>query len=182
MRIIITGSPGVGKHTVAKEILNHFKLLMLDISQIAKESGLFELNGNTNDVDVKELEKIINKKISDSSLVVGHLAPYVVSPEKIDKVIVLRKNPYDLFKIYEKRGYSKEKSKENAGSEVLGIIAYDAISRFGDKVFQLNATEKSIKEILDSILNILEDNYSSEEVDWLGLITKKKDLEKFFAY
>ena len=182
MRLIITGSPGVGKHTIAKEILNHLKLSFLDINKIAKDSGLFEFNENSNDVDVKELEKIINQKISDSSLVVGHLAPYVVSPEKIDKVIVLRKNPYDLFEIYEKRGYSKKKSKENVGSEVLGIIAHDSISRFGEKVFQLNTTKKSVKEILDLILNILKNNYSSEEVDWLGLITKKNDLKKFFAY
>ncbi len=182
MRIIITGSPGVGKHTIAKEIVNHLKLSFLNINKIAKNSELFEFNENSNDVDVKELEKIIDQKISDSSLVVGHLAPYVVSPEKIDKVIVLRKNPYDLFEIYEKRGYSKKKSKENAGSEVLGIIAHDSISRFGEKVFQLNTTKKSVKEILDLILNILENNYSSEEVDWLDMITEKDDLKKFFTY
>ena len=76
----------------------------------------------------------------------------------------------------------KKKSKENAGSEVLGIIAHDSISRFGEKVFQLNTTEKSVKEIFDLILNILENNYSSEEVDWLGMITEKNDLKKFFAY
>ena len=182
MRIIITGSPGVGKHTVAKEILNHSKLSFLDINKIAKESGLFELNENTNDVDVDELKSIINRKISDSSLVVGHLAPYAVAPEKIDKVIVLRKNPYDLLEIYKKRGYSVEKSKENAGSEVLGIIAHDAISIFKNKVCQLNATKKSVKEIVDLILKMFENNYPSEEVDWLGPITKKNDLKKFFAY
>lgn len=182
MRIIITGNPGVGKHTIAKEILNHLKLSLVDINSIAKDSGLFEVNQSTNDVDVNELEKIINKKISNSSLIVGHLAPYVISPEKIDKVIVLRRNPYDLFEIYEKRGYSKDKSKENAGSEVLGIIAHDAISRFGDKVFQLNTTGKSVKEIVDLIFNILKNSHSSEEIDWLDLITKNNDLKKFFAY
>ncbi|MDH3191608.1 MAG: AAA family ATPase [Nitrosopumilus sp.] len=182
MIIVITGNPGVGKHTITKEVLNHLELSLLDINSIAKDSGLFESNGNTNDVNVGELENIINEKISDFSLIVGHLAPYVISSEKIDKVIVLRKNPYDLFEIYEKRGYTKEKSKENAGSEALGIIAYDTIAKFGDKVFQINTTAKSVKEISDIVLKIIKNNYSSETIDWLEMIVKNNDLKKFFAY
>jgi len=114
---VITGNPGVGKHTVSKEILSQTEFSMLDINSIARDSALLEPTENTNDVDVEKLKEIINQKISDSSLIVGHLAPYVIYPEKIDKVIVLRKNPYDLFDVYKKRGYTKEKSKENAGSE-----------------------------------------------------------------
>ena len=182
MRIAITGNPGVGKHTIAKEILNQFGLSFLDINDIAKESGLLEISDNTSDVDVKKLKKIIDEKISESSLIVGHLAPYVISPNKIDKVIVLRKNPYDLLEVYEKRGYTMEKAKENAGSEVLGVIAFDAITKFGSKVFQINSTGKSVNQTLDEILKIIDNNYSSEKIDWLELITKKDDLKKFFAY
>jgi adenylate kinase len=177
----ITGNPGVGKHTVSREIVNHLKLRLLDINTIAMRSGLFEKNEATNDVDVVELEKVIKEEVSDSSLIVGHLATYVVSPEKIDKMIVLRKNPYDLFEIYEKRGYSKEKSKENAGSEALGIIAYDAIKKFRNKVFQVNTTGKSVKEVTDIVLDIIENSRSSEDIDWLEMITRNNDLKKFFS-
>lgn len=182
MAIIITGNPGVGKHTIANEIKNQLGLSILDINVIAKNAGLFEENGNTNDVDVEKLEDVIKENILDSSLIVGHLAPYVISSEKIDKVIVLRKNPYDLFEVYEKRRYSEEKSKENAGSEALGIIAYDAITKFGDKVFQINATGKKVDEVTDTVLQVIKNNHPSEKIDWLEVITKKNDLKKFFAY
>ena len=182
MSIIITGNPGVGKHTVAKEILNRLKLTLIDINEIAKDSDLLEPNENTNDVDVDSLKKIINKKIGDSSLIVGHLAPYVVSPKKINKVIVLRKSPYDLLKIYEKRKYSQKKAKENASSEILGIIMHDTLNIFEDKVFQLDTTGKSIKEVTSSVFKIINEDFPSEEVDWLELIKKKNDLKKFFAY
>jgi adenylate kinase len=182
MSVVITGNPGVGKHTISKEIRNHLELSILDINIIAKDSGLLELNESTNDVDVKKLKKVIDEKISDSSLIVGHLAPYVVSPEKVEKVVVLRKNPYDLFGVYKKRGYTEEKSKENAGSEALGIIAYDAIANFGDKVLQVDVTGKNIKEVSEIVLNVVRNNYASEEIDWLEMITKKNDLKKFFAY
>ena len=58
MSIVITGNPGVGKHTIAKEISKRLKLPINDINSIARDAGLFEKNQDTNDVDISELEKI----------------------------------------------------------------------------------------------------------------------------
>lgn len=182
MSIVITGNPGVGKHTVAKEISNHLGLPISDINSIASNAGLFEKNQDTNDVDISELKKIIKEKISSSSLIVGHLAPYVLSPNQVKKVIVLRRNPYDLISVYKKREYTEEKTRENTGSEILGIIAHDAINQFGAKVFQVDVTGKSISEVTEKVLNIINERGISEEVDWLDLVTKQNDLKKFFAY
>jgi adenylate kinase len=181
MAIAITGNPGVGKHTISKEILKHIEYSILDINQIAKNSNLLEPNNNVNDVDVEKLEKIISQKIFDSNLIVGHLAPYVISPDKIEKIIVLRRNPYELLDVYRERGYSKEKAKENAGSEVLGIISFDTIIKFKEKVHQVDVSGKTIKEVSDIVLSIIKGNHFSEEVDWLSMITEKNDLKKFFA-
>ena len=182
MSIVITGNPGVGKHTVTKEISKHLGLPISDINSIASDAGLFEKNQDTNDVDISELKKIIKEKISSSSLIVGHLAPYVLSPGQVKKVIVLRRNPYDLISVYKKREYTEEKIRENTGSEILGIIAHDAINQFGAKVFQVDVTGKSISEVTEKILSIINERGISEEVDWLDLVTKQNDLKKFFAY
>ena len=69
MSFVITGNPGVGKHTVTKEISKILNLPVFDINQIAKEQNLFERTAETNDVDVDKLEKIIKEKISYPSLV-----------------------------------------------------------------------------------------------------------------
>lgn len=182
MSIVITGNPGVGKHTIAKEISKKTGLPIIDINSIAKDEGLFEKNKDTNDVDISKLEKIIKKKISSPILIVGHLAPYVLSSVQVKKVIVLRRNPYDLILVYKKRGYSEEKARENTGSEILGIIAHDAISQFRTKVSQVNVTEKSISEVVEKVMDIINGKTASEEVDWLDLVTKRNDLKKFFAY
>ncbi|MCV0399696.1 MAG: AAA family ATPase [Nitrosarchaeum sp.] len=181
MSVVITGNPGVGKHTVCKETLKHLRYSILDINSVAKEAGLLEANGDTNDVDVEKLEGIIGQKISDSSLVVGHLAPYVICPEKIDKVIVLRRDPYDLLKVYEERGYTEQKARENAASEILGVIAHDAMVRFGGKVFEVNVTGRTIAEISEIVMNIINGDGHSEQVDWLDMVARKNDLKKFFA-
>ena len=182
MSIVITGNPGVGKHSIVKEISKHMKLPIIDINNIAKDAGLFEENDDANDVNVSSLKKIIKEKISSPSLIVGHLAPYVISSNQIKKVIVLRRNPYDLISVYKKRGYTEEKIRDNVGSEILGIIAHDSINQFGAKVSQVDVSEKSISEVVKKVVSIINGEEVNEEVDWLDLVTKRNDLKKFFAY
>ncbi|MDH3794630.1 MAG: AAA family ATPase [Nitrosopumilus sp.] len=181
MSIVITGNPGVGKHTITEKIADILELSIVDINKIAKDSGLFEKNEDTNDVDIEKLEKILEQKISEKNIIVGHLAPYVLHKNKIKIMIVLRRNPYDLISVYKKRKYSDKKIKENTGSEVLGIIAHDAISKFQEKVFQINISKKTISETVEKIVNLISSNKGNEEVDWLELVKKNNDLGKFFV-
>jgi len=133
MSIVITGNPGVGKHTIANEIANRLELQIVDIN-------------------------------------------------KIKKMIVLRRNPYDLISVYKKREYSDKKIRENTCSEILGIIAHDAINQFGVKVFQVDVTTKNVLEVINKVMSIINGEDSSEDVDWLDLVAKHDDLKKFFAY
>ncbi|MBT8172685.1 MAG: AAA family ATPase [Nitrosopumilus sp.] len=180
MSIVITGNPGVGKHTISDKIAYKFGLSVIDINSVAKDAGLFEENENSNDVDTDELKKILHDKISKNSLIVGHLAPYVLEKNQVKIMIILRRNPYDLLEVYRQRKYDSYKSKENAGSEVLGIIAHDAIGKFQEKAFQIVSSEKSIQEVIEKITNVISSNQGYEEVDWLDLVTKNNDLKKFF--
>ena len=181
MSIVITGNPGVGKHTITQEIAEKLELSIIDINSIAKDAGLFEKNEDTNDVDTTKLGKILEQKISEKNVIVGHLAPYVLDKNKIKIMIILRRNPYDLISVYKERKYTDEKSRENAGSEVLGIIAHDAISKFQEKVFQIDTSGKSIQELTEKIMTVISSNEGNEDVDWLDLVTKNNDLKKFFA-
>ncbi len=109
MSIVITGNPGVGKHTITQEVADKMKLPILDINSIAKDSGLFEKNGETNDVDIEELKKILEQKISENHIFVGHLAPYVLTKNQVKVIIILRRSPYDLVSVYKNREYSDNK-------------------------------------------------------------------------
>jgi len=74
--LIITGNPGVGKHTIAKNLAKILDYEIFDINKIALKSKLYEKTNETNDVDIIKLKKILKKKISKKSIIVGHLAPY----------------------------------------------------------------------------------------------------------
>ncbi len=62
MSIVITGNPGVGKHTVTKKISEKLGFPIIDINIVAKDLGLFEKNDNTNDVDTQKLAKILEER------------------------------------------------------------------------------------------------------------------------
>jgi len=181
---VITGSPGVGKHTISNRLAKRLNLKLIDINKVAIESGIFEQKNESFDVDVKKLKKTLVKKITKNSLVVGHLAPYVISQKQVDTVVVLRKNPYKLTSIYKKRKYSYGKSIQNLGSEILGVTLYDAISAFGsDKTFQIDTTNKSVSTVVKKIESFFANGILEEdEVNWLGLISERNDLKRFFPY
>jgi len=181
MSIVITGNPGVGKHTITQKIAERLKLSIIDINKVAKDAGIFEKNEDANDVDTKKLGKILEHKISEKNVIVGHLAPYVLDKSQVKIMIVLRRDPYELISVYKKRKYTDKKIKENVGSEVLGIIVHDTISKFQEKTFQINTSGKSIQEGVEKVMTLISSNEGNEEVDWLDLVTKNNDLGKFFV-
>lgn len=184
MSKVITGNPGVGKHTVAKQIAKDLNLDLIDINRVAIENGMFVRGKETLDVDTKALQKILDKKITKHSLIVGHLAPYVISKNKVKMTIVLRKSPYKLMSVYKKRKYSKQKTIENLGSEILGITFYDALKKFGPaKTHQIDTSLNSVSKVVKRIEMLFEKHkFQEDQVDWLGLISKKQDLKRFFPY
>ena len=178
--LVLTGNPGVGKHTVSRKLAEILGYEIVDVNKEAVKMGTSKQNDSI-DVDVEKTKKILKEKISEKSLIVGHLAPFVVSKDSVSTVIVLRKNPYDLIEIYEKRNYSDKKKNDNLGSEILGIIAYDSIQNLGeDKTFQIDTTSITAEETTKKIENIINRTSKGDTIDWLADITKKNDLKKFF--
>ena len=183
MSIVITGNPGVGKHTIAQEIIKNQDYDLVDINEIAIKSNHVEISDNYVEVDVEALRKDIKSMISKKSLIVGHLAPYVLSKPDVSFAIILRRSPYKLVQVYEKRRYSEDKIKENVGSEIIGIITYDVIAEFGnEKTFQIDVTEKTPKVVAERIQNIIQKQNHGDEIDWLSEIKQNDDFQKFFDY
>jgi len=178
--LVLTGNPGVGKHTVAEELAKTLDYEIVDINKEALKAGMPKQDDSIN-VDVEQMKILLKDRLVEKSLIVGHLAIYVVSKTQVSKAIVLRKSPYDLIQIYEKRNYVDKKKNDNLGSEILGIIAYDSIEKFGEeKTFQINTTSLTVEEITKKIEDVINGTSKGDAVDWLADITKKNDLRKFF--
>lgn len=184
--LVITGSPGVGKHSIARIIAKKLGLKLIDINSIAlKNNAVISKDKSGYVVDIKKLSSILRKEIKKDCLVVGHLAPYVLKARNTSLVAVIRRSPYELKKVYAKRGYDREKIMDNVSSEVIGICLYDSIKRFGEgRVAEFDSTGKKPEKLTGEIISVInrELEGSVGKVDWLSLIVKNNDLQRFFEY
>lgn len=190
LRFVITGNPGVGKHTTAKIIAEKINADIIDINDVAIDNNATGKKTDLGlDVDVKRLVRLLEKQLKAERdlVIVGHLAPYVLRPVGISLVAVLRRSPYELEKTLKKRGYSVDKVRENVASEILGTSLYDSLKTFGKrKVAEFDTTGKTPKETTDEILAALQKKSKSKSkligIDWLNLVSEKGDMRRFFKY
>jgi len=186
--LVITGNPGVGKHTIAKIITERINAEIIDINKVAIDNNATGKKTNLGlDVDVKRLVRLLEKllKAKRDFVIVGHLAPYVLKPAGISLVAVLRRSPYELEKTLKKRGYSMNKVRENVASEILDTSLYDSLKTFGKrKVAEFDTTDKTPKETVDEILAALQKKPKSKliGIDWLNFVSEKGDMRRFFKY
>ncbi len=180
MRIVITGTPGIGKHTVARALAKRLKMSIVDINEVALRNAIIGKD-DSYIVDTDKLRDIL-KGLSDNTIVVGHLAPYVLDYKDIDLVVVLRRSPYELRDVYRLRGYDESKAKDNLASEILGIITYDAVNAFKDKVVEVDCTGKSVDMVREEILRVIskEQEGMVGHINWLDLVVSNNDLREFF--
>ena len=178
--LVLTGNPGVGKHTTASEIMKQNTMYeIIDINNLAIELGLTEKAKETLGVYVAELKIKMKQKVSNNSLIVGHLAPYVLDESDVDVAIVLRKNPMDLIKVFKNRGYSKEKIKSNTAAEFIGVTFNDSISSFGEeKTFQIDTTNKTPEQVTSIIDKIVNGKNKGDVVDWFHLVDKNAAIQE----
>jgi adenylate kinase len=190
IKLAITGNPGVGKHTSVKfvsEKLGGVKII--DINKVIIDNDAFILNDDRYgiEVDIKKTLKLITEELKkrEDLVIIGHLVPYVLKPDRINLVIVMRRSPYELIKTFEDRGYSTEKIRENVASEILGVSFYDALKTFGkNKIAEIDATGKMPQQCAEEIVLLLQKKLKHEIgiVDWLSLVYEKGDVQKFLEY
>jgi adenylate kinase len=192
LKIIISGNPGVGKHTISMEF---YKLLddvdVLDINSVILKNNLFvpSLTDDQDEVDLEKsfnfLNSLISKNHHANLIIVGHLAPYVINHLLVDLTVILRRSPYELKDVYEKRAYSKNKTYDNLVSEILGIISFDFAKKFHKENLAEVETSETIspsviaKQIIDMYHN--KDLRKFGVIDWLPVIQNDHQMLKILS-
>ena len=202
MRLVITGSPGVGKHTSAELVAKRLQETpIVDINRIVLDNNaVFENNEEkrdqndcTNqygiDIDVYKARQLLTEEIKSKQnvLIVGHLAPYVLKAVNVDLVVVLRRSPYQLKEVLQARRYTLRKINENIACEILGITLYDALDTFGKrKVIELDTSTRSPNNCADEIVSLLQNKSKAKSfvgaVDWLSVVYENGDAREFLEY
>ena len=154
--IIITGTPGTGKSTLAKYLGEKAGAEVVGANEIANGYGyVIGKDGyGTSIIDMKKLEKKVNQIAREHSrkklplILEGHLLSGIKVDDAI--VIVMREHLPTLVKRLEKRRYPFGKIRDNIISEAINLCGSDSRKRY-KRVYEVVCGKGSNAEALHII-------------------------------
>lgn len=133
--IVVSGTPGTGKTEIAKALAKELNYKYVDVNKIIAENKLsegYDEEKKCEIVDTKKLSRFLVENIikkSKKSLVINsHLAHFLPS-KKVDFCIITKCDLKVLEKRLQKKGYDKEKIRENLDSEIFDVCLEEAKER-----------------------------------------------------
>ena len=157
MRIVITGSPGTGKTSVAKVLAEELGCGAVNEKEFALEKGIGKWDSESNElvVPLELLEKELNRLLHNTKdiIIEGHLLCEIKL--KVDCCIVLRLDPEVLESRLGRRSYSEEKIQDNVFCEGIDYCKKHALRNYEKKIVLEVESKKSIKETTRHIISKL---------------------------
>ncbi len=157
MKLLITGSPGVGKTTIAKAVGKKLKCRVLNELQFAleKKIGKWDVEENELIIPLRRIERALNQELKkEKNLVVeGHTL--CETKLNVDFVILIRTDPEILEARLEKKGYKAEKVQDNVFCEGIDYCKKHAERRYRKKKIIEVYPKRTVKETAGSIINEL---------------------------
>ena len=187
--ILVTGTPAVGKTTIASLLASKLDATHIDLTELVKREKLIsgvDEKRETLIADIDQISKRLQKIIRASKrdiIVDGHYGVDVIPANDINLVLVLRRSPDELKKEMEKRGFREKKLRENLAVEILDICLWEAVSTCGQgKVCEIDVTGREIEEVVEEAILVLKGKKKCRVgiVDWLAKLDRENRLPDFF--
>jgi len=186
--VLIVGAPGVGKTVVSKLLASKIEAVYINLAELVKREKLILSVDKARDTLIADIDKVSKRvrEILESSerdvVIDGHYAMDVVSAKDVHLAFVLRRDPDELKKTLESRGFKEKKLWENLAAEVLDVCLWDAISACGSKkVCEIDVSDKRVEDVVKEVFSILngEEKCRVGIVDWLGKLEAENRLHEF---
>ncbi len=158
LRVYITGTPGTGKTSVAKDLSHDLNLEFLELNDLIIKEGLYfgyDIDRESYIVDddllKEELLKKMKKKVN--LCLSGGM---VLQDLPIDYIIILHTSIHVLRNRLEKRDYSKEKIESNIEAEIMNVLYYDFTEFYpSEKIFEVHNDDRSVQDTCEHIKSII---------------------------
>jgi adenylate kinase len=129
--IIVTGTPGTGKTTLAKRLARELGYMYVDANTVIKEDRLqegYDRKRKSVIVDERRLAKAIARRIrmADGGMVIDSHLSHHVPPSIVDACIVTVCELKVLDRRLRKKGYAEAKVNENVQAEIFETCTQEA--------------------------------------------------------
>jgi len=146
--IIVTGSVGTGKTTLATRLAKKLNFHYLDANKVIKRYNIsegYDKKRDTNIIDTKKLnialiKEMINYRKTEKGIIIdSHLSHYL--PKRhVDLCIVTKCNLKELESRLRNKKYSKDKIRENLDAEIFDVCLSESKEK-GHKVLVVDTTK-----------------------------------------
>jgi adenylate kinase len=193
--IIISGTPGCGKTSVANELSNLIEAKIISLNELAVSDDFsfeYDKERKTTIVDFKIFLPYILKKIklikknNPKFLIIESHFSDIIPKKYIDFAFILRCDPDELGKRLKNRNYNLKKITENIQSEIMGnCVNFLIEKKLRNPIYEIDTTNLDIKSIAKTINDIIfaridVENYYLGKVDWLEKLFQEDRLTEFF--
>jgi len=193
--IIISGTPGCGKTSVANEFskLKDAKIMSLNELAVSDDFSFeYDKERKTYIVDFKIFLPYILKKIkilkvnNPKFLIIESHFSDIIPKKYIDYIFILRCDPDELAKRLKKKNFDLNKITENVQSEILGnCVNYFVQKKLKKTIYEIDTTNLNIESVAKTINDIILEKLDVEKyylgkIDWLEKLFQEDRLVEFF--
>lgn len=171
--VVLTGTPGTGKDTIAKHLARQ-GFVWIPLNSIVEQQKLWSRKERgAKVVSLRKLTMTVDtiardaKRSGKSILIEGHLACEI--PIRCDLCIVLRTDPKILGRRLGARGYPKRKVEENVECELIDYCTQLAEQNLKCPIYEID-TGGSLRTTLKAVKAVLEGKgkrYAVGRISWV---------------
>ncbi|KAM9821310.1 adenylate kinase isoenzyme 6 isoform X2 [Syngnathus typhle] len=127
--ILITGTPGVGKTTLGKELAQQTGLTYVNIGVLAQEGDLYDGYDQEYQCPILDEDRVVDEldeKMTHGGVIVDYHGCDLFPERWFHVVFVLRTDNTHLYTRLESRGYTGKKLQDNMQCEIFQTIYEEA--------------------------------------------------------
>ena len=186
--IVVTGTPGTGKTTLAKTLARATDAKYVSITQYVADRKLYralDRQRRTKIVDQAKTRRTLKRALADMRapvVVDSHLSEGIVPAQMVRLAIVLRCHPRILEARLRAKKWASRKIRENVLAEILDSCLTAAVAYYGArKVIQIDTSHKNLRHCVDLARKALSGKRSSRgvKIDWLARLEKEHVLDRY---
>ena len=191
MIILLSGTPGTGKTSVASVLETLLSCSLIGSSQLLRETGqvLPDYTGRYTGVILDEAisngsEKLV--EISRRRCVIFETvypADWLMIEDvnlEVALIVLLRTHPFTLFERLQGKGWPEEKVIENVLAEAFNVIAEQLLPWEYD-VIEVDTTQLSPQEAAEAILDGVMEWETGIRIDWLSDPVVQEEIPRLLS-